>query len=64
MSILAINSGSSSLKFGLFDADAREALLAGEIDCAHAIHPAAARWLHHDGVLGCAGRFRHRPMRR
>ena len=29
MSILAINSGSSSLKFGLFDADTCEPLLAG-----------------------------------
>jgi acetate kinase len=35
MSILAINSGSSSLKFGLFDAGTCEALLAGDIDWAH-----------------------------
>jgi acetate kinase len=35
MSILAINSGSSSLKFGLFDAGACEPLLAGDIDWAH-----------------------------
>jgi acetate kinase len=35
MSILAINSGSSSLKFGLFDAGACELLLAGDIDWAH-----------------------------
>jgi acetate kinase len=35
MSILAINSGSSSLKFGLFDAAAREPLLAGDLDWAH-----------------------------
>jgi acetate kinase len=34
MRILAINSGSSSLKFGLFDAGTVEALLAGEIDWA------------------------------
>jgi len=32
--ILALNSGSSSLKFGLFDAGACEGLLAGEIDWA------------------------------
>jgi acetate kinase len=32
MSILVINAGSTSLKFGLFDADAREALLSGSID--------------------------------
>ena len=35
MSILALNSGSSSLKFGLFDAINCEGLLAGEIDWAH-----------------------------
>ena len=34
MSVLAINSGSSSLKFGLFDAGTVEALLAGGIDWA------------------------------
>jgi acetate kinase len=34
MSILALNSGSSSLKFGLFDAGTCEGLLAGEIDWA------------------------------
>jgi len=32
MSILVINAGSTSLKFGLFDADARAALLSGSID--------------------------------
>ena len=32
MSILVINAGSTSLKFGLFDADARESLLSGSID--------------------------------
>ena len=32
--ILALNSGSSSLKFGLFDAGTCEGLLAGEIDWA------------------------------
>lgn len=32
MSILVINAGSSSLKFGLFDADARETLASGMID--------------------------------
>src|ERR1017187_10449166 len=35
MSILALNSGSSSLKFGLFDAINCEGLLAGEIYWAH-----------------------------
>jgi acetate kinase len=35
MRTLAINSGSSSLKFGLFDEDPDEALLAGAIDWAH-----------------------------
>ena len=35
MGILAINSGSSSLKFGLFDAETCEPLLAGDIDWAH-----------------------------
>jgi acetate kinase len=35
MSILAINTGSSSLKFGLFDAATCEPLLAGDIDWAH-----------------------------
>jgi acetate kinase len=35
MSILAINSGSSSLKFGLFHADTCEPLLAGDVDWAH-----------------------------
>ncbi len=35
MSILAINSGSSSLKFGLFDADTFEPLVEGCIDWAH-----------------------------
>jgi acetate kinase len=35
MSILAINSGSSSLKFGLFDAVTCEPLLEGDIDWAH-----------------------------
>jgi len=34
MSILAINAGSSSLKFGLFDADASAVLLEGDIDWA------------------------------
>src|SRR5208337_3895958 len=34
MSILVINSGSSSLKFGLFDAQASQTLLAGDIDWA------------------------------
>ncbi|MGA2747164.1 MAG: acetate kinase [Verrucomicrobiota bacterium] len=34
MSILALNAGSSSLKFGLFSADTCERLLAGEIDWA------------------------------
>ena len=34
MSILVINAGSSSLKFGQFDAQAREALLSGSIDWA------------------------------
>lgn len=34
MSILALNCGSSSLKFGLFDAGTCEGLLAGEIDWA------------------------------
>jgi acetate kinase len=35
MSILAINSGSSSLKFGLFDADTFEPLVEGDMDWAH-----------------------------
>jgi len=35
MGILALNGGSSSLKFGLFDAGTCEALLAGDIDWAH-----------------------------
>jgi acetate kinase len=35
MSILAINSGSSSLKFGLFDVGTCELLLAGDVDWAH-----------------------------
>lgn len=35
MSILAINSGSSSLKFGLFDDGACDLLLAGDLDWAH-----------------------------
>ena len=35
MGILAINSGSSSLKFGLFDADTCEPLVAGDIDWAY-----------------------------
>jgi acetate kinase len=35
MRILAINSGSSSLKFGLFDAATCEPLLVGDIDWAH-----------------------------
>ncbi|HYG33468.1 MAG TPA: acetate kinase [Clostridia bacterium] len=35
MSILAINSGSTSLKFGVFDAATGEPLLAGEFDWAH-----------------------------
>jgi len=35
MAILAINTGSSSLKLGLFDADTWEPLLSGEIDWAH-----------------------------
>lgn len=35
MNILAINSGSSSLKFGLFDAETCEPLLAGDIDWSH-----------------------------
>ena len=35
MGILAINAGSSSLKFGLFAEDTFETLLAGEIDWAH-----------------------------
>ena len=32
MSILVFNAGSSSMKFGLFDGDARQALVSGEID--------------------------------
>lgn len=32
MSILVLNTGSSSLKFGLFDAEAREASVSGEVD--------------------------------
>lgn len=35
MSILVFNAGSSSLKFGLFDRDARETLASGSIDWAH-----------------------------
>ena len=34
MSILVFNAGSSSLKFGLFDADARDSLASGAIDWA------------------------------
>jgi acetate kinase len=34
MSILVINAGSTSLKFGLFDAEARETLVSGSIDWA------------------------------
>ena len=34
MSILVFNAGSSSLKFGLFDAEARRALVSGGIDWA------------------------------
>ena len=34
MSILVINAGSTSLKFGLFDAEARESLVSGSIDWA------------------------------
>jgi len=34
MSILVINAGSTSLKFGLFDAEARESLASGSIDWA------------------------------
>jgi acetate kinase len=34
MSILVINAGSTSLKFGLFDAGARETLVSGSIDWA------------------------------
>ena len=34
MSILVINAGSTSLKFGLFDSEARETLVSGTIDWA------------------------------
>jgi acetate kinase len=53
MSILVINSGSSSLKFGLFDAEARQALATGLIDwrvnpqqAELVIHPSEGKPIH------------------
>jgi acetate kinase len=50
MSILAINTGSSSLKFGLFEVQACEPLLTGELDWAHGDRTRANFTLHpHNG---------------
>ena len=50
MSILVINAGSTSLKFGLFDADARERLVWGTIDWAGGNRQQASFLLHRKGA--------------
>lgn len=50
MSILVINAGSTSLKFGVFDAEAREALVSGSIDWPQGDRERAALSLHTPGI--------------
>jgi len=49
MSILVINAGSTSLKFGLFDAAARECTMSGSVDWISGNRQRAELTLHADG---------------